>query len=264
MKLEAVGIASILVIGGFVGIFSTIGIVEAPGPTFVSGSIMVDTIWILADSPYIVTGDVTVEPGATLTIEPGVDVRFDPPFTIIVDGTLIADGTDVDRITFTSSLGTPAKGDWYTIRLRTDNNLIDNADIEYASYGVFMTFFGTGNVISNSSFTNCEFDGIYITNSDNNLIFNCTSTYNDRYGITIYESYGTKVEDCTVQNNNYFGINLNASTFTEIIDTNVSYNAGKGILLYSNSHNTTILGCEVDCNNDKGIDLWGTSDIIPL
>jgi parallel beta-helix repeat protein len=177
-----------------------------------------------------------------------------------VDGTLIADGTGLDRITFTSSQTTPAKGDWYTLRLRTDNNLINNADIEYASYGVFMTFVGSDNIISNSTFKNCAFDGIYITNSDNNLISNCTSSYNDRYGITIYESYGTRVENCTVQYNNYFGINLNASTFSEILRTNFSYNQGKGILLYSNSHNTTISDCQVDWNDNKGIDLWGTYD----
>ncbi|UCE38551.1 MAG: Ig-like domain-containing protein [Thermoplasmata archaeon] len=233
---------------------------NAAGPTYVSGPISADTTWYFGDSPYIVTGDVTVEPGATLTIEPGVEVRLDPTFTIFVDGTLIANGTNADRITFTSNLSVPAKGDWYTIRLRTDYNLINNTDIEYASYGVFITFFGTHNTVANSTINNCEYDGIYITNSDNNLIYNCTITSNDRYGITIYESYATHVENCTIQYNNFFGINLNASTFTEIYDTNISYNSGKGILLYSNSHNTTISGCEIDLNNHNGIDLWGTPD----
>ncbi|UCE74753.1 MAG: right-handed parallel beta-helix repeat-containing protein, partial [Methanomassiliicoccales archaeon] len=158
---------------------------------------------------------------------------------MIVDGTLVADGTPSSKIKFTSNQSSPAKGDWYTIRLRTDYNLINYTEIEYASYGVFITFFGTHNTVSNSTFRNCKFDGIYITNSDNNMISNCTITSNDRYGVTIYESYATHVDNCTIQNNNYFGINLNASTFTEIYDTNISYNDGKGILLYSNSHNTT-------------------------
>jgi len=39
--------------------------------TEVSGVITSDTTWNLADSPYIVKGDVTVNPGVTLTIEPG-------------------------------------------------------------------------------------------------------------------------------------------------------------------------------------------------
>jgi parallel beta-helix repeat protein len=259
-KMIAIGILVLLLIGGFTGLLITFDKVKAAGPTYVSGPINADTTWYFADSPYIVTGDVTVEPGAILTIEPGVEVRFDATFTIIVDGTLIANGTNVDRITFTSNLSVPAKGDWYAIRLRTDYNHIDNADIEYASYGVFITFFGTHNTVSNTTINNCEFDGIYITNSDNNLISNCTITSNDRFGITIYESYGTRIENSTIQYNNYFGINLNASTYTEIYYTNISYNDGKGILLYSDSHNITILGCEIDWNTNKGIDLWGTSD----
>jgi parallel beta-helix repeat protein len=256
----SVWLVSVLVIGGFSGILIPVDHVRAAGPTYVSGTISSDTTWDLANSSYIVTGDVTVDPGITLTIEPGVEVRFDSTFSIIVDGKLIADGTSANPIRFTSNQSVPTKGDWYTIRLRTDNNLIDNAEIEYATYGVFLTFFGTGSTVSNTTITNCKNDGVYITNSDNNLISNVTSSQNDRFGITIYESYGTRIENSTVQYNNFFGINLNASTFTEIYDTNISYNDGKGILFYSNSHNTTISGCQIDWNNHNGIDLSGTSD----
>jgi parallel beta-helix repeat protein len=259
-KAISIGIVVLLLIGGFTGLLTTFDKVSAVGPTYVSGSINSDTTWFLTDSPYIVTGDVTVEPGFTLTVEPGVEVRFDGAYSIIVDGRFIAKGTSSNNIKFTSNKTSPAKGDWYTIRLRTDYNQIDNIEVDYATYGVFMTLFGTYNTIINTTVTNCKFDGIYITNSDNNMISNCTITSNDRFGITIYESYGTRVENSTIQYNNFFGINLNASTFTEIYNTNISYNDGKGILLYSNSHNTTISGCEIDWNNHKGIDLWGTSD----
>jgi parallel beta-helix repeat protein len=259
-RLISISIVGMLVIGGFVGLFIATDQVKAAGPTYVSGPITLDTTWYLADSPYIVTGDVTVESSATLTIEPGVEVKFDGVYSIIIDGKLIANGTSMNKIKFISNQTTPTKGDWYTIRLRTDYNIIDYAEIEYATYGIFMTFFGTHNTVSNTTVKYCKFDGIYITNSDNNLISNCTSSYNDRFGITIYESYRTHVDNCTIQYNNYFGINLNASTFTEIYDTNISYNDGKGILFYSNSHNTTISGCQIDWNNHIGIDLSGTSD----
>jgi parallel beta-helix repeat protein len=259
-KIVPTAIVGMLILSGLLGLFIVVDEASATGPTYVSGSITMDTTWNLTDSPYIVTGDVTVEPGFILTIEPGVEVKFDGTYSIIVDGILIANGTPLNKITFTSNQSSPTKGDWYTIRLRTDYNLINYAEVEYASYGVFMTLFGTHNTVSNSTFKYCKFDGIYITNSDRNMISNCTSSFNDRFGITIYESYGTQVDNCTIQYNNFFGINLNASTFTEIYYTNISYNDGKGILLYSNSHNTTVSGCEIDWNNNKGIDLWGTSD----
>ena len=44
--------------------------------TNVSGLISKNTSWILANSPYIVTGNILVNNGVTLNIEPGVTVKF--------------------------------------------------------------------------------------------------------------------------------------------------------------------------------------------
>ena len=38
----------------------------------VSGTITEDTTWTAANSPYTLTGHITVDSGVTLTIEPGV------------------------------------------------------------------------------------------------------------------------------------------------------------------------------------------------
>ncbi len=64
----------------------------------VSGSISEDTVWE-SGKEYVVTGDVTVEAGATLTLQPDVGVKFtherpDDYYGITVEGTLIADGDD--------------------------------------------------------------------------------------------------------------------------------------------------------------------------
>ena len=73
----------------------------------VSGSISEDAVWE-SGKDYVVTGDVTVEEGATLTIEPNVVVKFaheraDDYSGITVEGTLIADGGDsITAILFTS------------------------------------------------------------------------------------------------------------------------------------------------------------------
>src|SRR6266576_3894323 len=81
--------------------------------TNVSGGIYANTTWTLANSPYIVVDTVVVFPGVTLTIQPGVVVKFDSTkYLEIRNGTLIANGTAVDSITFTANSLTPVRGSW--------------------------------------------------------------------------------------------------------------------------------------------------------
>lgn len=48
---------------------------EAALATNVSGTISTNTTWSQVNSPYVMTGNVTVAAGVTLTIEPGVIVH---------------------------------------------------------------------------------------------------------------------------------------------------------------------------------------------
>ena len=115
--LLAVGGA--LVLSGLAGGPGMAPPARAAGPTPVSGEITGHAVWSVSGSPYVVTGDVVVRPGASLTIEPGVVVEFQrvdqpKPFTrravIRVQGRLEAVGTDTAWIRFTAQ--TEAIGDW--------------------------------------------------------------------------------------------------------------------------------------------------------
>ncbi|MBW1890807.1 MAG: right-handed parallel beta-helix repeat-containing protein [Deltaproteobacteria bacterium] len=75
----------------------------------VSGNINEDTLWIAADSPYTVTGNIKIIKGVTLTIQPGVvvvmfqeNIKSETGLFIRVDGTLKAQGTKTAPIIFTA------------------------------------------------------------------------------------------------------------------------------------------------------------------
>ena len=100
--------------------------------TNVSGTIAVTTTWTAANSPYVVTASVTVNPGVTLTIESGVEVRFANGTRLCVYGGTL----NATEVTFTSNTGTTA-GLWDKIELVTGStaNLAD-INVMYAQYPI--------------------------------------------------------------------------------------------------------------------------------
>lgn len=64
------------------------------GPTPVTADIRTPTLWFSAASPYIVDDDLVIEQGARLTVEPGTRIEVAPDAAVIVQGRLIARGTD--------------------------------------------------------------------------------------------------------------------------------------------------------------------------
>lgn len=70
----------------------------AMASTFVSGDI--SGTWKKAGSPYVATGDCTVQPGQTLIIEPGVEVIIGQGLKIDVYGDMVAEGTAAEKIIF--------------------------------------------------------------------------------------------------------------------------------------------------------------------
>jgi len=78
-----------------------------------SGPIERDSFLTLANSPYILEKDVTVEKEAVLYIEPGVTLKYNPGASIIVkEGGVNARGTAERAITFTANSSSPSPGSY--------------------------------------------------------------------------------------------------------------------------------------------------------
>ena len=80
---------------------------RARADTSVCGMISSNTTWSSSGNDYLITCDVRVASGVTLSIQSGTVVKFDPGTSLIVDGTLIA-----NNCTLTSSNPSPSPGAW--------------------------------------------------------------------------------------------------------------------------------------------------------
>ena len=106
--------------------------------------------WTLAESPYIIRGDIRVRGGSILTIEPGVEVRFSQKDNLpdsngstmtdlIVQGGLMAVGNETNRIVFTSAESFPSKAVWGGIIYLATNepeNMLRYSTVMFADTGV--------------------------------------------------------------------------------------------------------------------------------
>lgn len=200
MKRGAVFLSFILTVSALAGLLH-IGSMNVAG-TDISGTISTDTTWDLAGSPYIIIGDVTVMNGITLTIDPGVQVKFDGYHSIFVDGTLIAIGTDTNRINITSNKTTPLPGDWDRIQIDFAGHAeIMYSNISYGDLGIYLLSSSYNNV-TNNNVSNNWWSGIYLDSSSNNTITN-NNVSNNVCGIYIEKSSYNNISNNNVSNNDY-------------------------------------------------------------
>ncbi|MBD3329137.1 hypothetical protein GF357_01430, partial [Candidatus Dojkabacteria bacterium] len=118
----------------------------------VSGDITANTNWTTTDSPYNLTGNVTIRNGATLTVDAGVVVQSNGYYRLTVDnGALVVNGASGNEVTFTSTSGTTANS-WDGIVVSQNGSAtIDYANISYSEVGVMIQ--GGSVSITNSTFT---------------------------------------------------------------------------------------------------------------
>jgi len=236
-----------------VGLFTATSVMILPNvnATYVEGDIIQNTTWTLTDSPFIVINDIVVKPGYTLTIEPGVEVRFGGNFSLFVEGTLNAVGTQEDMIKFTSNKDVPQLGDWRSIWFI---NKLQASTFSYCivQYAINATTIENGNVqIRNCEISNNKQSGVNIKGSnigiieDNSIqlnrdgvclrpgtsgitILNNRISANIDNGISFQSVWGTYISDIIVSGNtlssNSWGINVTGSISASISHNSISYN----------------------------------------
>lgn len=147
--------------------------------TNVSGSINVPTTWTSAASPYVITDEIYIHPGVTLTVEPGVVIKFQQENgRIVADGVLLARGAAGQPIIFTSykddsaggdtnndgSATSPAPGDWGELRFNQQGvGILEYAEVRFGgkSYGHNLFVSTPKLTLTDSIFAYSKGDSVY-------------------------------------------------------------------------------------------------------
>jgi hypothetical protein len=167
--------------------------------------------WTVTYSPYLIRGDITIHADSALTIEPGVDVVFQGMYVFQVNGTLMAEGTETDPVSFTAA---DTVTGWKGIRLDAG---ADSTRILYASirYGRNTDGGGIYCASPKTVITHCTIadnrasyrgGGICILNGLTNpapVVEHCVFSRNSaRYGGGIYYVADSMViSDCLISDN---------------------------------------------------------------
>jgi parallel beta-helix repeat protein len=249
---------------------------------------LVDGIWKVESSPYIVQGPISVADGNSLIIEPGVVVLFETG-GLNVYGTMMAGGDVNDPIIFTSAADEPNAGDWSGISVYTSDCNLTHCVIEFASTGIKCDE-------SSPNITNCviqrNMEGIYIyargiyclSRNANPTIVSCIISENQGNGLNFkgVGHQGTKcvtgprpkgtaagtLSNCEIFGNGDCGVYLSAkngpytsgSVCPTIANNVISNNVNDGIRIVGDG--TTVVRIEdndISENLGSGINCTSTS-----
>ena len=185
-----------------------------------------DTVLMKDLSPYLVEQNESIFKGITLLINSGIVINFyDANSGFLIDGTLKAQGTDSEKITFTSFKDDPLPGYWLGLSFSKDSvgSELDNTIFQYA--GAQINILGSAIKVDQSSvlIKNSLFDSnlnksLYLINSnsivDNTKFLNHvkadSGTVLQPAGMYI-EGGSPEVSNCSFESNNY-GILIDKAT----------------------------------------------------
>ncbi len=192
------------------------------------GTISKDATWT-ASMPYRINGTLRVQGTdgddgvTTLTIEAGAEIRLYQTTLYVGSGSgdpgaLVAQGTELAPIVFTSRQVTQAPGDWYGIDFQntTDDatSIMEHCIVEYAGYasGNGINIQSSSPIITHTTIRNNSCRGISVDSGAPTLSDNTFSDNGD-YDVYLTSPTGGILTGNTIANGIYF-INGSLSAFT--------------------------------------------------
>ena len=161
-----------------------------------------------ADKPHVVLGSVGVLPACSLTITPGVRVYFHAGAALVIEGTLLVNGTAENRVSFQGDRLEERydnrPGQWFGILLDsvTTTSQITYADVKNAVYGVYVASPQPGPLdldISQTTIRNMIANGLVAFTSDVRAV-NCLFTNTGQAALGTFIGGNYEFIHCTIAN----------------------------------------------------------------
>ncbi len=234
-----------------------------------------NAVWSAANSPYNLTGDLTIAPGISLVIDKGVTVNIsrgdqwdadaaEDLIDVLVQGTLMIQGTGDYPVTMTSSSPSPQAGDWngITFDLVSDLNtsLIKGLKLSYAVDGVS----GLSGIpeVKESRFFSCRQAGIRSAAARQEVVVRNVEIDTCSSGMLINDNpvnvriYDNKLLRCV------YGIVARRNTLAEVLRNSISFAGVSGIDLENSNASSITRGNLVGYgSNGSGIICRGNDEV---
>lgn len=167
-------------------------------------------VWSIAGSPYYIKGNIHVSKNTKLTIDPGVEVKFTGPYSLYVEGILIAKGSaklpihfnmvdSIEMSIYGSKSDTlkikDCNTNWKGIKFITTNLSSDSSLFDHCYISKVNATWGESN--------DCTGGAISVMGKRNLTIQNCVITNNKAIigGAIFSRGADVLISNCTISNN---------------------------------------------------------------